>query len=205
MRRSSILLESETRRLAAASDRSYVRRRTPTSPQPGELRSQGFAGVLPPAPRWCVHPQLTPGRLIAPCPGALRAWSAMEASNPRPPRKGLVVTLVVLGTLAGFLALPALWLNRQLLNTDNWTATSSELLGRPRVQQLWEDANRAASTALLKVVDGGGDNVSTDNGTVKLDLRNILVEASATLGVGQQLVAQIPEGSAQITVLKSDQ
>jgi len=187
----------------------------------------------------------------------------MEASNPRPPRKGLVVTLVVLGTLAGFLALPALWLNRQLLNTDNWTATSSELLeskpireqvanylveqlydnvnvqaelaralppqaqglagpaasglrsladqgadellGRPRVQQLWEDANRAASTALLKVVDGGGDNVSTDNGTVKLDLRNILVEASATLGVGQQLVAQIPEGSAQITVLKSDQ
>src|SRR5689334_19831683 len=36
--------------------------------------------------------------------------------------------LVVLGTVAAFLAVVALWVNRQVLDTDNWTNTSSQLL-----------------------------------------------------------------------------
>ena len=115
----------------------------------------------------------------------------------------------------------SVWVNRQLLNTDNWTVTSSELLenpvirdrvagflvdelyanvdvegeiraalprapaaarrarppgrcealpsastrellARPRAQQAWEDANRAAHELFLKVLEGGGPIVATN-------------------------------------------
>src|SRR5918998_1545476 len=138
-----------------------------------------------------------------------------------------VGALVAAGTIAAFLAIAALWVNRQALDTDNWTETSSqlledtavrtalsgylvdqlyanvdvagelrkalptrvdplagpaagalrnvaedatnELLQRPRVQSLWEDANRAAHVLLLKIVEGGGPLVSTEAGVVTLN------------------------------------
>ena len=45
-----------------------------------------------------------------------------------------VRALLVLGTLCAFIAVFALWANRQLLNTDNWTTTSSRLLQNPEVR-----------------------------------------------------------------------
>src|SRR6202012_3405517 len=36
--------------------------------------------------------------------------------------------LMVVASLLAFLAVFAIWANRQLLNTDNWTTTSSKLL-----------------------------------------------------------------------------
>src|SRR4051812_22403917 len=171
--------------------------------------------------------------------------------------------LVVLGTLATFLAIHALWINRQVLDTENWTKASSqmlddkairtavsgflvdqlyenvdvaaelraalppraqplaepvagalrepaqtvtnELLQRPRVQALWENANRGAHQALLNVVEGGGPAVSTENGVVKLDLGGLLLQLEHRVGIGGRLAAKIPPGTAQITILKADQ
>src|SRR3954452_18401173 len=134
--------------------------------------------------------------------------------------------LVVVASIVAFLAILAIWANRQLLNTDNWTHTSTRLLeqppvrdqladylvdqlyanvdvtgqleavlperaqslaapaasglrqlanraavealGRPAIQQAWASANREAQQQLLRVLEGGGPNVSTDNGTVTL-------------------------------------
>lgn len=76
-------------------------------------------------------------------------------------------------------------------------------LQTPQVQQIWKDSNRAAHLALLEIIDGGGNNVSTKNGEVVLNLNEILSSVSAQIGVGQKLVAQIPPGAGQITVLKS--
>ncbi len=48
-----------------------------------------------------------------------------------PPGRGrhrAALALVFVASLLTFLALPAVWLDRQALNTDNWTETSSELL-----------------------------------------------------------------------------
>src|SRR3954470_22955866 len=42
--------------------------------------------------------------------------------------------LVVLAALTAFLAILAIWANRQLLNTDNWTETSTQLLERPVIR-----------------------------------------------------------------------
>jgi hypothetical protein len=50
---------------------------------------------------------------------------------PQPPvrrRRRLPLALIAVASLLAFVATFALWANRQLLNTDNWTDTSSELL-----------------------------------------------------------------------------
>ena len=137
--------------------------------------------------------------------------------------------IIVLASVIGFFAVFAVWAQRQLLETDTWTETSSELLEdehireavadflvdslyqnvnvekelagalpkrlkplagpasgglrqladraalqaleRPRVQLLWEEANRQAHPVFLNVVEGGDETVSTENGVVSLDLR----------------------------------
>ena len=43
-------------------------------------------------------------------------------------RRRLPLVLIAIGSLLAFVSLFALWANRQLLDTDNWTDTSSELL-----------------------------------------------------------------------------
>lgn len=46
----------------------------------------------------------------------------------------LITTLFVLATIIGIGAVHAVWVNRQALNTDNWTATSSRLLANKEIQ-----------------------------------------------------------------------
>src|SRR3954454_4179540 len=157
----------------------------------------------------------------------------------------------------------SIWVNRQILNTDNWTATSSrllehkvirdrvagflvdelyanvdvageiraalppraqplagpaagalrtfaergtkEVLGRPRAQAAWEGANRNAHELLLKVLEGGGPIVSTHGGVVVLDLKALLGETEARVGIGGRLQQRLPDSAAEITILRSDQ
>src|SRR3954453_243488 len=171
--------------------------------------------------------------------------------------------LVVVGTIATFLAIAAIWVNRQALDTDNWTDASSqmlenkairtalsgflvdqlyanvdvageirsalppraqplaapaagavrdlaerasnELLQRPRVQALWEQANRRAHERFLQTVKGGGPAVSTANGVVAIDLATMLQQLANRTGGGGDVASKIPPGSAQITVLRSNQ
>ena len=80
----------------------------------------------------------------------------------------------------------------------------NKLLQRPRVQQLWENANRAAHKAFLKTIEGGGKNVSTTGGDVKLNLGEIAASVATSLGLGN-VASKIPPDAAQITVLKSNQ
>ena len=51
-------------------------------------------------------------------------------ADPTPGRahRKLGLALIVVASLLTFLAIFAVWANRQLLNTDNWTDTSTELL-----------------------------------------------------------------------------
>ena len=181
----------------------------------------------------------------------------------RPPRRVLVTALIVVATVLGFFAISAVWVNRQLLNTDNWTQASSQmleskeirsqlsafltdqaysrldvqaqleqalppraaplagpaagglrnlaeqgidrLLQRPRPQALWEQANRRAHKRLLEVVEGKSGPVSTENGNVTLDLRQVLQNTSQGIGVGEKVAGKLPEGAAQLTILRSDE
>jgi hypothetical protein len=169
-------------------------------------------------------------------------------------RRGIVYTLIVIASLIGFLAVFAVWANRQLLETDTWTDTSTKLLEddeiraqvsyfmvdalyanvdvqselqqalpprlqplagpaaaglrqltlrladqalqRPRVQELWEDANRTMHEQLINVVE----HDSSEN--VDLDVGTIVTQLGEQLGV--DVAGRIPPGAAQIEVLPND-
>jgi hypothetical protein len=56
------------------------------------------------------------------------------ASN-RPARRRLLpLTLITVGSVLAFLAIFAIWANRQLLDTDNWTDTSTQLLENDEIR-----------------------------------------------------------------------
>jgi hypothetical protein len=80
-------------------------------------------------------------------------------------------------------------------------------LQRPRVQELWADANRAAHAALLRVLDDEtrAESISTAGGVVTLDLRTLLVNIGEELGFGEQLDSRLPEDAGRVTVLRADQ
>ncbi|HEY6772229.1 MAG TPA: hypothetical protein VI035_07245 [Solirubrobacterales bacterium] len=176
-----------------------------------------------------------------------------RATTPRR-RRGLVFTLIGVAALIGFLAVFAIWANRQLLETDTWTDTSSKLLEdeeirtqvsffmvdtlyanvdvqselqqglpprlqrlagplsgairqlaqrladealqRPRVQELWENANRTAQETLLDVVEHGGDE------PVTLDVGTIVAQLGAQLGV--DTAGKLPPGVASIEIASND-
>src|SRR5271165_4494864 len=52
----------------------------------------------------------------------------------RRPHRALVATLMTVATLVAFCACFSVWINRQALNSNNWTTTSSRILADGRVQ-----------------------------------------------------------------------
>ena len=186
-----------------------------------------------------------------------------EGSAARPRRRWAAIALVAVASVLAFATLLAVWLDRQLLDTDNWTASSSQMLDdpairdqtaafltaqlyenvdveaeirdalparaqvlaapaagllrdrveatahealrRPKVQELWENANRKAHETLLRVLDGGGSNLSTEDGVVVLDLKGLLADLEERAGIGGRAGEALPASAAQITILQSDQ
>ena len=187
----------------------------------------------------------------------------MATSDVRRPHRGGVYALVVAGTIAGLLAILAIWVQRQVLDGDNWTRSSSQLLEdpairtavsgylvdqlyanvdvagqrraqlpaqttglagpaagglrsvlgnvadqalqRPRVQAAWELANRQAHAQLMRVLDGGGSAVKTQNGVVSLDLGALLTELAGRTGIGGRVADRLPPGAASVVILRSNQ
>jgi hypothetical protein len=83
--------------------------------------------------------------------------------------------------------------------------TTNVILGRPRVQQLWENANRRAHQLFMAVLDGKRGILETTNGNVVLDLRPIVEEVAAATGVGSRLTERLPPDAGQIVVMKGNQ
>ena len=75
---------------------------------------------------------MTPACAIA--PGDRSGLATQMASDRSARRRLLPLTLITLASVLAFLAIFALWANRQLLDTDNWTETSSELLEHDEIR-----------------------------------------------------------------------
>jgi hypothetical protein len=78
-------------------------------------------------------------------------------------------------------------------------------LESPKLQALWATANRLAHERLLEVLEGGGATVSTENGTVTLDLKPLVSQVGDELGVGAGLAEKLPADAGRLTILRSDQ
>jgi hypothetical protein len=78
-------------------------------------------------------------------------------------------------------------------------------LDRPRVVELWRNANLRAHTALLKILNGGSGPLSTANGVVAIDLRPLVSQISSTLTSRTNGRVSLPQDAGLIVLLKSDQ
>jgi len=78
-------------------------------------------------------------------------------------------------------------------------------LSRPRVQDLWAKASKAADQVFIAIVEGGNGAVQHNNGVVTLDLSSILTDVADRLGISADLGSKLPPDAANLTVLKSNQ
>jgi hypothetical protein len=83
--------------------------------------------------------------------------------------------------------------------------TADNLLGRPRVQQLWENANRRAHELFMAVLNGKHDILQSTNGNVVLNLRPLIDQLAAETGIGKRLSQKLPPDAGQIVVMKGNQ
>ena len=97
------------------------------------------------------------------------------------------------------LAGPAAGGLRQL--TDN---AAKDALAQPKVQALWEDANRTAHEHLLAIINGDSAAVSEAGGAVTLDLTVILKNVAAEVGLPTTLIDKVPADAAQLEVMNQD-
>jgi hypothetical protein len=72
-----------------------------------------------------------------------------------------------------------------------------EALSRPRIQQLWEDANRLAHETFIEVVE---DDTDED---VTLDLNTIVEDLGSQVGI--DIADRLPADAGQIQILGTDQ
>ena len=83
--------------------------------------------------------------------------------------------------------------------------TADSLLGRPRVQRLWENANRKAHQQFMAVINGDRGLLQTTDGNVVLDLRPLVEELAAATGLGGRLTGRLPPDAGQIVVMHGNQ
>ena len=188
---------------------------------------------------------------------------AATADPPESQHRIKVRILLAAAGILAFLAIFTTWIDRQLLDTDQWVDTSGELLEErvisdavadysidqlysnvdiagqlqkrlppdlkplappasgalreagnrvaeqalqsSRVQGLWRDANRAAHSNLVAILEGDNETVSTETGRVVLDLRPIVLQIADRLGLRKQADEGLPADVAQLEVADAEQ
>jgi putative oligomerization/nucleic acid binding protein len=78
-------------------------------------------------------------------------------------------------------------------------------LAIPRVQGIWENANRTADQTLVAIVKGEGKRVSIQGGTVSLNLRQIVADLAQRLGLPASLSEKLPPSVASLKIVTSNE
>ena len=80
------------------------------------------------------------------------------------------------------------------------------LLQRPRIQQLFINASSIAHQKLVNVLENKtGYGISTGSGVVTLNVHEMIVEVGTELGLPQSALANLPQTTGTITLMKSNQ
>jgi hypothetical protein len=83
---------------------------------------------------------------------------------------------------------------------------ADNLLSRPGVQTLWEEANRRAHEAFIRIVDDEGEFLQTGEGDVVLDLQPLVDQLAARIGLSEEQVEErLGPDAGRIVIMESDQ
>jgi hypothetical protein len=85
------------------------------------------------------------------------------------------------------------------------TRAMDNLLARPRIQQLWREANRRAHELFMAVLNGKHNLLVSTGGNVVLNLQPIVKRLADQLGLGGRLEGRLPPDAGQITIMKGNQ
>jgi hypothetical protein len=78
-------------------------------------------------------------------------------------------------------------------------------LASPSIQNVWRQANEVAHTELIRLLDGGGKDLSTSGGVVSIDLVRLLDRLAARLHLPGNLADALPPDRRHLVLLRSDQ
>jgi len=79
------------------------------------------------------------------------------------------------------------------------------VLQRPRVEKLWETANRVTAQQFIDIAEGHSKAITQNGNAVILDLRPIVLELATRLGLPASTVDRIPANVAQVKIMQGDQ
>jgi hypothetical protein len=78
-------------------------------------------------------------------------------------------------------------------------------LERPRVQEAWKNANRITAQQFINIAEGKSGAITSQGNAVILDVRTLVVNIAARLGLPGRLVTKIPPNAGRIKIMSSDQ
>jgi hypothetical protein len=76
---------------------------------------------------------------------------------------------------------------------------------RPRVQQLWKNANRAAHKSFIALIDNKRELLQQTDGNVVLDLQPLVAQLAERGGLAGKLAEQVPPDAGQLVIMKGNQ
>ncbi len=83
--------------------------------------------------------------------------------------------------------------------------TTNRALGRPRVQEVWKQANRVTAEQFINIAEDKSKLVTASGGAIVLNLRSLVVEVIGRLGLPRSLSDRIPPDAGNITVMSNTQ
>jgi Short C-terminal domain len=82
---------------------------------------------------------------------------------------------------------------------------AEKVLETSTAQSLWKDANRTAHEQLIAVLEDKKEAVSTEGGTVSLNLGSLVTNLANQIGIGASLAEKLPADAGQVEILQSDE
>ena len=83
------------------------------------------------------------------------------------------------------------------------TDAVDRLLATQVAATVWSDANRLAHETIVKLLKDEGDVVTSTDGNVTLDLRQLVVELADTIGLPSSVTDNIPADVGQVSIVQS--
>ncbi len=85
------------------------------------------------------------------------------------------------------------------------TDAVDRLLSTDQLAEVWSNANRVAHETIVRILedDARVEALSTADGVVTLEVRQVVVQLADTIGLPSSLIDRIPEDAGQITIIES--
>ncbi len=82
-----------------------------------------------------------------------------------------------------------------------------KIIASSAFQTVWQDANRAAHEAAVRILrdESNADSISTSDGAIVLNLNTAVVNLGGAVGIPQSALDRLPDDVGQITILRSDE